>query len=193
MSPGQVFLIAALLAVAAILGAATAAWGDALPAGLRMAGFAVAGLLLGLALTPVRGGLVPGALAGYGLGLIPVAAIGLASTPLIGLLPTLLGLAFGAASVAALAMALHRIWTSDEPVRLESDWGGLGHGVGGWQLSTPAALLLCALAFGGMTVGAVALHARVADPAAKGDATAKPGVAPAPPAPGAAPPAARAK
>ena len=149
-----------------------------------MSGFAIAGLLCGLSLALIwRDDVLPSALSGYAFGLVLTAAVGLASTPLNGLLPTFLALTFGTAALVALAMALYRIWTMGETVRIESDWGGLGHGFGGWQLSTPATLILCALAFAGITVGASVLYAnqtsfagrerhdgrpeKAADPAAK--------------------------
>jgi hypothetical protein len=68
--------------------------------------------------------------------------------------------AYGAGAILAAAgalIALSRVFRLIEdggPIEIESNWGGLGGGLGGWRLSAAAALVLVTLAFAG---GAFAL------------------------------------
>jgi hypothetical protein len=68
--------------------------------------------------------------------------------------------AYGAGAILAGAgalIALSRVFRLTEeggPIEIESNWGGLGGGLGGWRLSAAAALVLVTLAFAG---GAFAL------------------------------------
>ena len=62
----------------------------------------------------------------------------------------LLGLSVVAASVAVMRL-ISRL--GDEPIELQTNWGGLGGGLGGWRLSGTAVLLVVALSFGGAAIG----------------------------------------
>lgn len=162
--------VAAVLLLAAIVLVAVGATTDAMPLEVRMAAIGTAGFLAGLSFALIRNDDVSAAaLTGYGFAVLLTAAVGLSLAPGIGLLTTLAFLMFGFASVSCLVLAVRRIFVDGEAVRLESDWGGLGHGFGGWQISVPAALLLSALAFGSMSIGIVALRERQQDLGGKAD------------------------
>jgi hypothetical protein len=62
----------------------------------------------------------------------------------------LLGL-FGVAALAAVQGLMQRL--GDEPIELQTTWGGLGGGLGGWRLSGTAVLLIIALSFGASAIG----------------------------------------
>ena len=57
----------------------------------------------------------------------------------------------GAATLLALGFALAALWRGTN-VALSSHWGGLGGGLGGWQISSSAAALFIALVFLGATL-----------------------------------------
>ncbi|WP_416896262.1 MAG: hypothetical protein ACMVY4_12010 [Minwuia sp.] len=82
----------------------------------------------------------------------------------------------GASSAVALllgGLALGSFWVfvwlllRGEPVGIESHWGGIGGGVGGWRVTAPLVFLLLTLFFGGATAAVVAVDA--AKPAAAPD------------------------
>jgi hypothetical protein len=93
------------------------------------------------------------ALLGYGLGAVVTAGTGVVLTLEIGAGRAIVLLALGAGAVIALLAAIRRIGETGEPVGIESDWGGLGQGLGGWRISPSAALMVVALLFGGMAAG----------------------------------------
>jgi hypothetical protein len=124
-----------------------------------IAGVALAAFLGGLAVSliwPVDA--VPASVLGYGLGVLVAAASGAVIAPRLGIPATIVLLVFGGGAMAALYLAADRMLRRGETVSVESNWGGLGHGMGGWQMSAPAALLLAALVLGVLAVaGAIVL------------------------------------
>jgi hypothetical protein len=79
----------------------------------------------------------------------------------------------------------------DEPPRIESHWGGLGGGLGGWRMSASLGYLIAALAFGGMFTAFASRWLPSPPSAEKSDAAAPDSVRPAPVVAAAAPPVAR--
>lgn len=68
-------------------------------------------------------------------------------------IPRALVLALFAA--AAISLAIHAVAALEtDPMELQSGWGGLGGGLGGWRVSRPTVLILLALAFAGVAVAA---------------------------------------
>lgn len=58
-------------------------------------------------------------------------------------------------ATAAIGAAIHAVQALEaEPFEMQSHWGGLGGGMGGWRLSRAAVLILLALGFAGAAVGA---------------------------------------
>lgn len=175
----SVSLAGVLLLTAILLGIVSVALGS--PGSVpQMAGVAGAGFLAGLCFALIStSAATVAALTGYGLAVVLTAALGCALTPAIGLLHTLLVVIFGAASLSSLYLAFVRIWNEGEPIRLEGDWGGLGHGFGGWQLSIPAAMLLSSLLFGSIAAGVVAMQVQPSNepgrPPEAGTSSGKPG------------------
>ena len=56
-------------------------------------------------------------------------------------------------ATAAIGIAIHAVTALEtDPMELQSGWGGLGGGLGGWRLSRPTVLILLALAFAGAAV-----------------------------------------
>lgn len=165
-SPDHAAFAAVLLFLAFALAAACIASGGAWDTNLGTAGLLIAGFSggLGFAIASRDHSSWP-ALAGYVIGTVLSATLSLSLIPKAGLLPTMLAVTFGGAAMVAFGLAMQRVWTTGETFRLESDWGGLGHGMGGWQLSVPATLVLCALAFASVSLGALLYSKPDAPPA----------------------------
>jgi hypothetical protein len=93
------------------------------------------------------------ALLGYAFGVVVTTGFGVVITREIGAGRAIVLLALGAGAVVVSMAAIRRITEMDDPVGLESDWGGLGQGLGGWRLSASATLVLVALVFAGIAAG----------------------------------------
>jgi hypothetical protein len=126
--------------------------------GWHAAGLLLAGFLAGLA--PVLISRLQGAysfaLLGYALGMAATMGLGIALASQATYARAALLLLLGGAAVACLLVALRRISKSGEPLEIESHWGGLGQGLGGWRVSSAAALLLCALCLAALAAVVVA-------------------------------------
>lgn len=59
---------------------------------------------------------------------------------------------FAIATVCLAISALFRLVRHDAELSIESDWGGLGGGLGGWRISTPLASLVGMLLFAAIAV-----------------------------------------
>jgi hypothetical protein len=101
-----------------------------LPRAAQLAIFAACGLLCGILLG------------------IP---LGTARGP--GVLTILLRSAMALAAIAVIAAALWRIFRANEAIELQSEWGTLSQGIGGWRLSPPAALLLLGILLSALAIG----------------------------------------
>lgn len=77
-----------------------------------------------------------------------------------------LGAALGIVAWRA-GLGAHRALDGGETVGVSSQWGGLGGGLGGWQVSRPAALLMLMLV-AGLAAAAIVRPAAVAPPVEKG-------------------------
>jgi hypothetical protein len=73
----------------------------------------------------------------------------------------MVALGFGAlfASIALVFLTrLTRSLEAGEALGIESHWGGLGGGIGGWRISRPVSYLLCAMTFGALAAVAVSRY-----------------------------------
>lgn len=68
----------------------------------------------------------------------------------------------GALAVASFGMFIHSLGGGDG-VGVESHWGGIGGGVGGWRVTTPLIFLLLTIFFAGLLTASV----QFADPPAQ--------------------------
>ena len=92
-----------------------------------------------------------------------------------------LTLGFGVlfASVALVFSArLIRSLDNGDYLGVESHWGGLGGGVGGWRISTPVIYLVCVVSFGALAAVSMRQYPNPG-PSAQANAPAKPTVNPA--------------
>ncbi len=121
----------------------------------RAVAYGLGGFLCGLAFAVSwRGDAALAAVAGYGAGVVMTAAVGVGVAQSIGFGRALVVILAGAGSLAALVSAVLRVTEGGETVGVESEWGGLGQGLGGWRLSAPAALLLAGVALAAVAAAA---------------------------------------
>ena len=86
-----------------------------------------------------------------------LAAVGAAwNAGAIGSLNSIATIALGGLAIASFFLCVGAL-DSGEGIALESHWGGLGGGVGGWRLTLPLVFLLAAIFFAGATAVTVGM------------------------------------